>query len=242
MVTSRFEVVRRFSRDVDHSIQSFRIKYYRRDMKSLRVVVRAFHACLVRVSGDSAEEEAGGLRVDGSAVFNAVVRLCVTSLYPYLKNMMKLPNTSVTKKHVEKSKKWPYAKNVLRSYLIDLFKVIITRSENSSTWVCSRLADGKSNVFRCSYWIMSLPKTFNEYCWNIYTKWFRSSPAYLRFRRLSWNKSSRSGVRITTIRCVWYRSCVCCVTPLPTRTCTCIRCWKYDRSNNWINIIVSPGD
>lgn len=89
--------------------------------------MRAFHACLLRISGDPSEQNISGLRVDGSAIFNAVVRLCVTSLYPYLRKLMNLPQTSVTKKHVEKSKKWSYAKTVLRSYLIDLIKVMFAR-------------------------------------------------------------------------------------------------------------------
>ena len=93
-------------------------------MKPVRIVVRAFHACLVRISEDSSKGEVSDLRVDGSVVFNAVVRLCVTSLYPYLRKLMNLPKTSVTKNHVEKSKKWSYVKSVLRSYLINLIKVM----------------------------------------------------------------------------------------------------------------------
>lgn len=58
------------------------------------------------------------------SVFNAVIRLCVTSIYPYLKKVLNLPASSVTKAHVENSKRWATAKNVVRSYIGDLVKVI----------------------------------------------------------------------------------------------------------------------
>lgn len=56
--------------------------------------------------------------------FNAVIRLCVTSIYPYLSKIMNLPTTSVTKKHIESSKKWLAVKNIVRVYINDLVKVL----------------------------------------------------------------------------------------------------------------------
>lgn len=87
--------------------------------------MRAFHACLVRISSDPSDGNVSGMRVDGSAVFNAVIRLCVTSLYPCLEKIMHLPSASVTKKHIETSRKWSFVKPVVRSYIIDLIKVLL---------------------------------------------------------------------------------------------------------------------
>lgn len=98
---------------------------HRRSLKPVRLVVRAFHACLVRISSDPSDGSVSGMRVDGSPAFNAVVRLCVTSLYPTLKKIMHLPSATVTKKHVETSKKWSFVKPLVRSYIIDLIKVLL---------------------------------------------------------------------------------------------------------------------
>ncbi len=57
-------------------------------------------------------------------VFNSVIRLCVTSLYPYLRKLLNLRSASVTKSNIESSKRWPAAKNTVRNYIVDLVKVI----------------------------------------------------------------------------------------------------------------------
>ncbi|XP_065203552.1 nucleolar complex protein 2 [Planococcus citri] len=97
----------------------------KRNIKPLSTLVRAFHACLLRISGDSdSKPEAGGFRVDGSAVFNAVIRLCVTQVYPFVIKVLNLPSTSITKKMILNSKKWSFTKNTIRNYIVDLIKMI----------------------------------------------------------------------------------------------------------------------
>uniref|UniRef100_T1HB18 Uncharacterized protein n=1 Tax=Rhodnius prolixus TaxID=13249 RepID=T1HB18_RHOPR len=73
-------------------------------------------ATLDRVTG----EDTSPFTVDGSAVFNAVMEMCVMHLHKAIVEFLKLPAQHA--KDPSKSKKWVKIKSLLQGYFTDLFK------------------------------------------------------------------------------------------------------------------------
>ncbi|KAK2174171.1 hypothetical protein NP493_820g01008 [Ridgeia piscesae] len=104
-----------------------------REKSSLGAVhkaVSAFKAAVQETSTESTEH--GKYRVEGSQVFNAVVRLCITDLLPAVNRLLKLPEqNSSQKKPVQPSgsKMWTKVRIDLKSYLQDLMQLMSQLAE-----------------------------------------------------------------------------------------------------------------
>lgn len=97
--------------------------------KTLLKIMKAFHAALVRVS--DGEKSSAEYRVDGSAVFNAVIQLCVLELGAAVRRYLKLPVDSKQAPH--KCKRFVKIRTALKGYLLDLLKVSMKESERKLT-------------------------------------------------------------------------------------------------------------
>ncbi|XP_017876479.1 nucleolar complex protein 2 homolog [Ceratina calcarata] len=92
-----------------------------KSLKTIKCAVEAFHAALQTVSG-SADQESLEYKVEGGAVFNGVVQLCILHLPDAMKRYLKLsPDTQF---QVHKAKRFGKVKTVLKSYLTDLIKIL----------------------------------------------------------------------------------------------------------------------
>ncbi|XP_044272420.1 nucleolar complex protein 2 homolog [Tribolium madens] len=89
--------------------------------KTITTVMRAFHAALLRVSSEEGQEPST-FRVEGSAVFNGVIQLCVLHLGPALRRFLGLADGSKQPPH--KCKKFVKVKRVLKDYFMDLSKLL----------------------------------------------------------------------------------------------------------------------
>jgi nucleolar complex protein 2 len=89
--------------------------------KTILSLTRAFHAALVRVSSEN-EQEPCQYKVEGSAVFNGVIQLCVIHLGPALRRFLRLKEGSKQPPH--KCKRFIKIKRTLKDYFMDLSKVI----------------------------------------------------------------------------------------------------------------------
>nr|SVE75640.1 EOG090X02MG [Daphnia hispanica] len=100
------------------------------DPKSMRTivdVVSAFRSAVHSVT----EEKEGATRfvVQGSAAFNAVVRLCIVDLIPALKRFLKSPTDE--KLNLEKCKSWTKLRLHVKSYLADVIRLLGSLTESS---------------------------------------------------------------------------------------------------------------
>lgn len=95
----------------------------------IRNVIKAFNSALVSVSDDP-NSQVSEYKVEGSAIFNGVIQLCVLNLEKAIKKCLKLPTKS-SFKDVQKSKRFSKLKNSLRSYLSDLTKLLETVASNN---------------------------------------------------------------------------------------------------------------
>ncbi|BES87430.1 nucleolar complex protein 2 [Nesidiocoris tenuis] len=86
--------------------------------KTIGRAIDLFHAALDRVTGEDSSE----YNVDGSAVFNAVIEMCVMHLQTSLVDFLKL--TPTTLKAPSKAKKWVKVRGPMNSYFVDLFKLM----------------------------------------------------------------------------------------------------------------------
>ncbi|KAK7861683.1 hypothetical protein R5R35_005356 [Gryllus longicercus] len=90
--------------------------------ETIQEVIHAFHAVLVRVSTED-DDEGAKYVVTGSAVFNAVIQLCVLELQPALKKFLRIPSG----KHVDPSKsksQWTKVSKNISGYISDLVKLL----------------------------------------------------------------------------------------------------------------------
>ncbi|KAF4531941.1 hypothetical protein B566_EDAN006633 [Ephemera danica] len=86
-------------------------------------VVRAFQACIQRVAGSEEDKQDCKYRVSGSAVFNAILQMCILELQPALRRILNLP-TSGSHGQPSKSKKWSKIKPSLMNYITNLVKLL----------------------------------------------------------------------------------------------------------------------
>ncbi|KAJ8675632.1 hypothetical protein QAD02_011418 [Eretmocerus hayati] len=87
--------------------------------KTIKCVVEAFHAALEMVCDT---EPTTKYRVDGGAIFNEIVQLCVMLLPTAFKKFLKLGEGTRFEAH--KAKRFPKVKRLLKSYLSDLIRVL----------------------------------------------------------------------------------------------------------------------
>ncbi|KRT80116.1 hypothetical protein AMK59_6378, partial [Oryctes borbonicus] len=85
-------------------------------------LIKAFHAAIARVSGNEEDDNAIVYKVEGSAIFNGVIQICVLELGPAIRKYLRIPQGSKQPPH--KSKKFVKIKAVLRGYFVDLLKLL----------------------------------------------------------------------------------------------------------------------
>lgn len=90
------------------------------DLEIIKDVISAVNSALLSISG----EHVAGMpfKVEGAAVFNGVLQLCVLHLHPAIKRYLGLVGQSNKKPH--KCKKWTKIRAPLKEYLIDLTKLL----------------------------------------------------------------------------------------------------------------------
>lgn len=87
-------------------------------VETIRNVTKAFNSALASISG-----EQGEYRVEGSAIFNGIIQLCVLNLEKGIRSYLKLSGKA-NFKEIQKCKRFSKLKNVLRFYLTDLTKLL----------------------------------------------------------------------------------------------------------------------
>lgn len=87
----------------------------------IRNVVKAFNSALISVSGDINNH--GVYIVEGASIFNGIIQLCVLHLEKAIRKYLKLSGKS-NLREIQKCKRFSKVKNVLRSYLMDLTKLL----------------------------------------------------------------------------------------------------------------------
>lgn len=90
-------------------------------IETIRNVIKAFNSALISVSGDINTH--GTYIVEGAAIFNGIIQLCVLHLEKAIRKYLKLSGKS-NFKEIQKCKRFSKVKNVLRSYLMDLTKLL----------------------------------------------------------------------------------------------------------------------
>ncbi|GJQ82217.1 hypothetical protein Trydic_g19421 [Trypoxylus dichotomus] len=85
-------------------------------------LIKAFHAAIARISGSEKDDEDSSYKVEGSAIFNGVIQICVLELGPAIRRYLRIPQGSKQPPH--KSKRFVKIKAVLRGYFVDLLKLL----------------------------------------------------------------------------------------------------------------------
>lgn len=87
----------------------------------IRNVIKAFNSALLSVSGDPNMKNE--YIVEGAAIFNGIIQLCVLYLEKAIRKYLKLSGKAHLKE-IQKCKRFSKVKNVLRNYLMDLTKLL----------------------------------------------------------------------------------------------------------------------
>lgn len=90
-------------------------------IETIRSAIKAFNSALLSISGE--DETQGAYKVEGAAIFNGIIQLCVLYLEKAIRTFLKLGSKS-NFKEIQKCKKFTKVKSVLRSYLLDLTKLL----------------------------------------------------------------------------------------------------------------------
>lgn len=88
-------------------------------IESLRSVASAFNSALLSISGDS--NKTGAYIVEGSAVFNGILQLCILHFQGALKKFL---GVDVATRNIQKCKKFKKVSNMLRVYLMDVANLL----------------------------------------------------------------------------------------------------------------------
>ena len=94
-----------------------------KSVQTISDVIQAFHAALQRVAPEE-ERTACIFKVDGGAVFNAVVQMCVLDLLPALRKYLNLTSGSLSHTNPVKCKRWVKVKTLIRAYAVDLLQLL----------------------------------------------------------------------------------------------------------------------
>ena len=102
-----------------------------------RDVASAFHAAVQEAGGVGEEETSSKFKVEGGAVFNSIVRLCLLHVVPALQSMLQMTSTSDSEKSISKtllsskSVRWKKLKIQVKSYISDLLQMLSQLSEEA---------------------------------------------------------------------------------------------------------------
>lgn len=90
------------------------------DIEVVKNVIAAVNSALLSISGEHVSGMA--FKVEGAAVFNGVLQLCVLHLHPAVKRYLGLVGQTAKQPH--KCKKWNKIRAPLKDYFIDLTKLL----------------------------------------------------------------------------------------------------------------------
>ncbi|KAK3797219.1 hypothetical protein RRG08_030446 [Elysia crispata] len=97
-----------------------------------RDVTSAFHAAVQEAGGVGEEETSSKFKVEGGAVFNGIVRLCLVHVVPALQSMLQSTNSEEAKTVMtSKSVRWKKLKIQVKSYISDLLQMLSQLSEEA---------------------------------------------------------------------------------------------------------------
>ncbi|CAG9817794.1 unnamed protein product [Phaedon cochleariae] len=106
--------------------------------KTIIALIQAFHAALNTVTTQEEIQEPAIFKVEGSAVFNGVIQLCVLELGPAIRRFLGIHQGSKMPAH--KCKKFIKIKRVLKGYFTDLLKLLLgVTSSNIQTVLLKHL-------------------------------------------------------------------------------------------------------
>ncbi|CAG5117783.1 unnamed protein product [Candidula unifasciata] len=92
-------------------------------------MVSAFHAAVQEAEG-AGQTQVLKYRVEGGAVFNSVVRLCLTQIVPTLEYILQLPNLAeLQQDKLDKIQVWKKLKMQVKCYISDLLRLLEQLSE-----------------------------------------------------------------------------------------------------------------
>jgi nucleolar complex protein 2 len=94
----------------------------------IRNVIKAFDSALISIAGDNTVQ--GEFIVKGSAIFNGIIQLCVLNVERGLRSYLKLTDKAKLQ-DIQKHKKFSKVKNVLRTYMMNLIKLLEMSASNN---------------------------------------------------------------------------------------------------------------
>lgn len=98
------------------------------DIQLLKDVTQAFNSALLSISGDTTKQ--GKFTVEGSAVFNGILQLCILNLEPALKKFLGILAPGNIKS-IHKAKKFKKIQSLLRLYLLDIVNLLENVTSNN---------------------------------------------------------------------------------------------------------------
>lgn len=98
------------------------------DIQLLKDVTQAFNSALLSISGDTSKQ--GKFTVEGSAVFNGILQLCILNLEPALKKFLGILAPGNIKS-IHKAKKFKKIQSLLRLYLLDIVNLLENVTSNN---------------------------------------------------------------------------------------------------------------
>merc|ERR1719431_726299 len=101
------------------------------NLSLIQDIIEGFRGAVAAIGSGEKREEAAPIKyiVEGGALFNSVVRLCVVNLEPALKKVLKIEPDSHMKP--EKAKKWKKVERHVRVYLMELVTLLSRVQEQS---------------------------------------------------------------------------------------------------------------
>ncbi|XP_031553876.1 nucleolar complex protein 2 homolog [Actinia tenebrosa] len=135
-------------------IKQWRKELEKMSLHGLHQVIKAFraavHGALDEVSTDNKTPMHFVYRVEGNAVFNAIIQLCLKHVYTVLHHHIGGSSTKHGKVTLPSSnKKWNQVKTSLKFYLTDLLQLLRTLAEPSMLCVILKHANQLSVFFAC---------------------------------------------------------------------------------------------
>lgn len=86
----------------------------------LRDVTAAFNSALLSISGDPTKH--GKYVVEGAAVFNGILQLCILNFESAMRKYLGIKDKSI--KNIQKTRKFKKVKNLLKGYLLDITSLL----------------------------------------------------------------------------------------------------------------------
>ena len=104
------------------------------NIRIIQDIIEAFRGAVASIGGGAkTEDDVAPPRfvVEGGAIFNSVVRMCVIHLQPSLRTVLKLDSEAGTSNKPDKSKKWKKVEKQVRIYLLELVTLLSRVNEQS---------------------------------------------------------------------------------------------------------------